>query len=58
MTAHAVAQHLGHSSTALVFATYGHAWDQDADELVAMFDVSVAAGKAAASASNVVSLAR
>lgn len=55
MTAHAVAARLGHSSTALVWDTYGHAWDQDADELVALFDASVAAGKAA-QASNVVPL--
>ena len=58
LTAHAVAQRLGHSSTALVFDTYGHAWEQDAAELVAMFDASVAVGKAAAKASNVVSIAR
>jgi len=41
-----------------VFDTSGHAWDQDADELVAMFDAPVSAGRAAASGSNVVSLAR
>jgi len=55
MTPHAVAARLGHSSTAVVWDTYGHAWHQDADELVALFDASVAAGKAA-QASNVVPL--
>ncbi len=55
MTAHAVAKRLGHSSTALVFDRYGHAWDQDGDEVAAMLDASVAAGKAA-QASNVVPL--
>lgn len=55
MTANAVAARPGHSSTALVGDRYGHAWDQDADELVVLFDASVARGKAA-QASNVAPL--